>query len=70
MGKLDNGGYVIVFGSGAWKILKGALMVTHGIKFRTLYTLHVSSVKHHVINVVEQPSVDLWNKRLKHMSQK
>ena len=45
-------------------------MVTHGIKFGTLYTLHVSGVSHHVINVVEQPSVELWHKILGHMSQK
>ena len=69
-GKLDDAGYLTVFGSGAWKISKGALMVTHGIKSGTLYTLHVSGVKHHVINMVEQPSVELWHKRLRHMSQK
>ena len=35
----------------------------------TLYMLHVSTVKDHVICVIEQPSVSLWHRRLGHMSQ-
>ena len=70
IGKLDDASYDTIFGSKIGKIAKGDQMVTHGIKPRTLYTLHVSSVRHHVINVVEQPSVELWHKRIGHMYQK
>ena len=45
-------------------------MVAHGSKSGTLYMLHVSNVKNHVICVIEQPSVSLWHRRLGHMSQK
>ena len=44
--------------------------MTTGIKSGILYTLHVSKVKNHVINVIEQPSVSLWHRRLGHMSKK
>ena len=63
-GVLDDAGYVAVFGSNTWKISKGSMIVAHGVKSRSLYMLHVSSVKHHVINVTEQPSVYLWHRRL------
>ena len=69
-GRLDNAGYVTVFGNSSWKISKGSLTVTTSIKSRSLYTLHVSKVKNHVINVIEQPSVSLWHRRLGHMSKK
>ncbi|MCO5579843.1 hypothetical protein L7F22_033705 [Adiantum nelumboides] len=46
------------------------MIVAHGSKLGTLYTLHVSEVKNHVINVIEQPSVSLWHRRLGHMSKR
>ncbi|MCO5593894.1 hypothetical protein L7F22_047913 [Adiantum nelumboides] len=69
-GKLDDAAYVTVFGNSAWKISKGSMIVTHGSKSGTLYTLHVLEVKNHLINVIEQPSVSLWHRRLGHMSKK
>ena len=69
-GRLDDASYVTVFGNNSWKISKGSLTVTIGIKSGGLYTLHVSKVKNHVINVIEQPSVSLWHHRLGHMSKK
>ena len=69
-GRLDDASYVIVFGNNSWKISKGSLIVTISIKSGSLYTLHVSEVKNHVINVIEQPSVSLWHHRLGHMSKK
>ena len=44
--------------------------MTTGIKSGSLYTLHVSKIKNHVINVIERPSVSLWHRRLGHMSKK
>lgn len=32
--------------------------------------LHVSSLKHHVIDVIKQPSFSLWHCRLEHMFKK
>ena len=69
-GVLDEASYVTVFGNNTWKISKGSLTIAHGVKSGNLYMLHVSSVKHHVINVTEQPSVSLWHRRLGHMSKK
>ena len=60
-GILDDAGYVTVFGNNAWKISKGSMTIAHGVKSQTLYMLHVSKVKHNVINVTEQPSVSLWH---------
>ena len=68
-GQLDDGGYTITFGDNSWKITKGSLVVAIGTNSGTLYMLHVSTVKDHVICVTEQPSVSLWHRRLGHMSQ-
>jgi len=68
-GQLDDGGYTTTFGDNSWKITKGSLVVARGTKSGTLYMLHVSTVKDHVICVTEQPSVSLWHRRLGHMSQ-
>ena len=67
---LNDAGYMTVFGNNTWKISKGSMTVAHGVKSGSLYMLHVLSVKHHVINVTEQPSVSLWHCRLGHMSKK
>ena len=61
-GILDDARYVTIFGNNVWKISKGSMTVAHGVKFGTLYMLHVSGVKHNVINVTEQPSVSLWHR--------
>ena len=60
-GQLDDVGYTCVFGDSAWKISKGSLVVARGVKSSTLYMLHVSSVKDHVICVTEQPNISLWH---------
>ena len=67
---LDDASYVTIFGNKAWKISKEALVVKYNVKSKTLYTLHILGLKHNVTNVIEQPSVELWHKRLWHMSQK
>ena len=68
-GQLDDEGYTTTFGDSSWKITKGSLGVAYGTKSETLYMLHVSTVKNHVICVTEQPSVSLWHRWLGHMSQ-
>ena len=49
------------------KITKGSLVVARGSKSHTLYMLHVTIVKDHIIFVAEQPSVSLWHRQLGHM---
>ena len=61
---------LVCVGDSAWKISKGSLVVACGVKSSTLYMLHVSCVKDHVICVTEQPNVSLWHCRLGHMSKK
>ena len=68
-GQLDDEGFTTTFGDSSWKITKGSLVVAHGTKLGTLYMLHVSTVKNHVIFVTKKPSVSLWHRRLGHMSQ-
>ena len=38
VGQFDSTGYAVEFGNGSWKIVKGAMVVTHGTKSGTLYT--------------------------------
>lgn len=51
--KHDNGGNHVTFGDCSWKIAEGSLVVARGSNSKTLYMLHVSSVKNHVIVVTE-----------------
>ena len=54
-GQLDDQGYYTVFGDSRWKITKGARVIEKGYKCDTLYALHVSHVKNHVVAVTEVP---------------
>ena len=58
------------FGDSTWKITKGARVIAKGYKCDTLYALHVSNVKNHVIAVIEVPKVSSWHNQLGHMSVK
>ena len=69
-GVLDDASYVTKFGYNKWKISKGFMTIDHGVKSGSLYMLHVSGVKHNVINITEKPSVSLWHYQLGHMSKK
>ena len=53
LGQLDDAGFSCVFGDSSWKITKGSLVVARGSKSGTLYMLHVSTVKNHVICVTK-----------------
>ena len=68
-GQLDDAGFISFFGDSSWKITKGSLVVAHGSKCDTLYTLYVSNVKANVICVTEQPSTSLWHRRLGHLNE-
>ena len=68
IGQLDDEGYTCIYGDNSWKIFKGSLQVAKGTKSGSLYTLHVSSIKDHVILAAKQPSLSLWHRWLGHMS--
>lgn len=68
IGQLDDDGYDIKFGGGAWKIVKGAMVVAQGLKKGTLY---MTDIKHGSIGVAAAHSdAELWHCRLGHMSEK
>ena len=66
--QLDDKECTCVYGENSWKISKGSLVVARGTKSGTLYMLHVTTVKDHVICVVEYPNLSLWHRWLGHMS--
>ena len=51
--QLDDAGYTCVFGDNSCKITKGSLVVARGSKSGTLYMLHITTVKDHVICVAK-----------------
>ena len=69
-GKLDDEGYCNTFVNGQWKLTKGSMVVARGKKFSTLYILQAKLSKD-IVNAIEDESmVELWHKRLAHMSEK
>ena len=68
MGQLDDARYTCVYGDNSWKISKGSLVVARGTKLGTLYMLHVTTIKDHVICVAKEPNLSLWHRWLGHMS--
>ncbi|CAL5342497.1 unnamed protein product [Camellia sinensis] len=70
MGKLDDEGYCNTFSNGQWKLTRGAMIVARGKKHSTLYVMQARLPKE-VINAMDDEStVELWHKRLAHMSEK
>jgi len=53
MGRLDDEGYLTIFGKGGWKISKGALVVAKGPKTGTLYTLKTLIGKSYLVDVTK-----------------
>ena len=52
-GQLVDAGYTYVYCDNSWKISKGSLVVARCTKSGTLYMLHVTTVKDHVIYVAK-----------------
>ena len=70
MGKLDDIKHPSYFGEGKWKLTKGSLIVARGSKQGNLYVTK-TKLCNEVLNVAEKDtSVELWHKRLGHMSEK
>ncbi|KAL6315537.1 hypothetical protein AAG906_000839 [Vitis piasezkii] len=70
VGKLDNEGYHSHLGKGKWKLSKGSLVLTRGEKNNTLYKTEARLVKGEVNIVENEASIELWHKRLGHISEK
>ena len=69
-GRLDDEGYNNHFGDGKWKLTKGSLVMAKGKKTCTLYTMK-GKICNGVVNALEgDSSIELWHKRLGHMSEK
>ena len=69
-GKLDDAGMVNQFGSGKWKLLKGSMIIAQGKKEGSLYVMQ-GRVSSKDVNVAHaESSLELWHKRLGHMSEK
>ena len=68
VGQLDDEGYNVTFTNGAWKVMRGSMVVVRGNKTRTLYM--TSSSRDMVFVVDSNANLDLWHCRLGHMSEK
>ena len=66
---LDKQGYGNHFGKGKWKLTKGSLVVEKGEACCTLYKTQ-GKVCNDELHVIEGTSLELWHKRLGHMSKK
>ena len=66
---LDKQGYENHFGKGKWKLTKGSLVVAKG---KTCYTLYKTQRKvcNDELHAIEGTHLELWHKRLGHMSEK
>ena len=69
-GLLDDEGYVSSFGNGQWKLTRGSLIVARGKRCPKLYMTQ-PKVSTSIVNAVENVDmIDLWHKRLAHMTEK
>ncbi|KAI5338837.1 hypothetical protein L3X38_018109 [Prunus dulcis] len=68
-GLLDDEGYTNVFAKGKWKLSKNSLVLARGKKENTLYMTH-TKVSNGYVNALAEHSIELWHKRLGHMSEK
>ena len=66
---LDKQGYENHFGKGQWKLTKDSLVVIKGKTCCTLYETQ-GKVCNDELYVIEGISLELWHKRLGHMSEK
>ena len=69
-GKLNDERFCNTFHNSQWKLTKGSLVVARGKKNSTLYFMHVNLSKDMVNAVEKYSTIELWHKRLSHMSEK
>ncbi|CAL1360545.1 unnamed protein product [Linum trigynum] len=68
--KLDGEGYCNTFHNGQWKLTRGSLVLAKGKKLSKLYVME-AKISPEIVNSAENgDTIELWHKRLGHMSEK
>ena len=70
IGRLDDEGFESRFGGGRWKLKRGSLVLASARKSNTLYKLAAQACSDEVNAAEKDPSMELWHRRLGHMSEK
>ena len=68
VGKFDDEDFCNTLHNGQWKLTKGFLVVARGKKDSTLYFMHKNLFKDMMNAMKKDNTVELWHKRLNHMS--
>ncbi|KAL4325786.1 hypothetical protein GQ457_11G029520 [Hibiscus cannabinus] len=69
-GKLDDVGYVNLFGGGKWKLTRNNMIVARGNKQGSLYVTQGKICKGEANVACGNSCLELWHKRLGHISEK
>ncbi|KAJ4721123.1 Retrovirus-related Pol polyprotein from transposon TNT 1-94 [Melia azedarach] len=69
-GKLDDEGFSSNFSSGQWKLSKGSMTVARGKKYSSLYFMQAKIADNSINTVKNKDTIELWHRRLGHMSEK
>ncbi|KAJ4716959.1 Retrovirus-related Pol polyprotein from transposon TNT 1-94 [Melia azedarach] len=69
-GKLDDEGFSSNFSSGQWKLSKGSMTVARGKKYSSLYFMQAKIADNSINTVKNEDTIELWHRRLGHMSEK
>ena len=70
VGRLDDEDYESRFHKGQWKLSKGSLVIANGKKCHTLYRLQAKAYGEQLNATEKDFSMELWHRRLGHMSKK
>ncbi|URE40384.1 hypothetical protein MUK42_35170 [Musa troglodytarum] len=69
-GRLDDEGFTRYFGESKWKLTKDSLVVARGKKLNSFYIMEAKLHKGEINAIQKGESIDLWHKRLGHISEK
>ena len=67
---LDRDGYESYFANQKWRLTKGSLVIAKGVARGTLYRTNAEICQGELNAAQDEISVDLWHKRMGHMSEK
>ncbi|KAG7553078.1 Zinc finger CCHC-type superfamily [Arabidopsis thaliana x Arabidopsis arenosa] len=68
--RLDDEGFYSLHGGGKWKLSRGSLVVARGEKLSSFYLMQAKVSKDSVNALENDHAMELWHKRLGHMSEK
>ena len=69
-GKLDDERFCNTFRDSQWKLTRGSMVVAKGKKCSSLYLMKTRVIDSSINAVNDDSTVELWHKRLGHMSEK